>query len=61
MIEKFIKDYAELKKSDILKNAFITEEIQIKAVTKINKALRLRNRELITRDETITMILNCFE
>lgn len=61
MLERFVKDYAEVKKSDILKNDFITEEMQVKAVTKINKILRLRNRGYITIDEAMLAILHCFE
>lgn len=61
MVEKFIKDYAEVRKNDILVDDFISKEIREKAVEKIDKTLKLRERGLITRDEAISMILNCFE
>ena len=61
MVEKFIKDYAKVKKNDILVDDFISEEIREKAIEKIDKTLKLRERGFITRDETISMILNCFE
>ena len=61
MVEKFIKDYAKVKKNDILVDGFISEEIREKAIKKIDKTLKLRERGIITRDEAILMILNCFE
>ena len=61
MVEKFIKDYAKVKKNDILVDGFILEEIREKAIKKIDKTLKLRERGIITRDEAISMILNCFE
>lgn len=61
MVEKFIKDYAEVKKNDILVDDFISEEIREKAIKKIDKTLKLRERGYITRDEAISMIVNCFE
>ena len=61
MVEKFIKDYAKVKKNDILVDDFISEEIREKAIEKIDKTLKLRERGIITRDEAISMILNCFE
>ena len=61
MVEKFIKDYAKVKKNDILVDDFISEEIREKAIKKIDKTLKLRERGFITRDEAISMILNCFE
>lgn len=61
MVERFIKDYAEVKKNDILVDDFILKEIREKAIEKIDKTLKLREKGLITRDEAISMILNCFE
>ena len=61
MVEKFIKDYVEVKKNDILVDDFISKDIREKAIEKINKTLKLRERGYITRDEAISMILNCFE
>ena len=61
MVEKFIKDYADVRKNDILVDDFISEEIREKAIEKIDKTLKFRERGIITRDEAISMILNCFE
>ena len=61
MVEKFIKDYAKVKQNDILVDDFISKDIREKAIEKIDKTLKLRERGIITRDETISMILNCFE
>ena len=61
MVEKFIKDYADVRKNDILVDDFISKDIREKAIEKIDKTLKLRERGIITRDEAISMILNCFE
>ena len=61
MVEKFIKDYADVRKNDILVDDFISKDIRGKAIEKIDKTLKLRERGIITRDEAISMILNCFE
>ena len=61
MVEKFIKDYAKVKKNDILVDDFISKDIREKAIEKIDKTLKFRERGIITRDEAISMILNCFE
>ena len=61
MIEKFIKDYAHVKVSEINIDTFLLKEEKEKAISKINKALLFRERGLLTRDETISIIVNCFE
>lgn len=61
MVEKFIKDYAKVKKNEIMIDVKIKEELKDKAIAKINKAVFLRQRAYLTRDEAISMILNCFE
>ena len=61
MVEKFVKDYADVRKNDILVDYFISKDIREKAIEKIDKTLKLRERGIITRDEAISMILNCFE
>lgn len=61
MVEKFIQDYAEVKKNDILVDDFISKEIKEKAIKEIDKTLKLRERGFITRDEAILMIVSCFE
>lgn len=61
MVEKFIKDYAEVRKNDILVDDFISKNIREKAVEKIDKALKFREKGFITREEAILIIVNCFE
>ena len=61
MVEKFIKDYAEVKVKEIMIDACLLKEVKEEAIRKIDKALLFRERGLITRDETISIIVNCFE
>lgn len=59
MVETFIKDYAEVKKNEIKSEPKIRENIKEMAIAKINKAIFLRERGIITRDEAILAIVNC--
>ena len=61
MVEKFIKDYAEIKVKEIMIDTCLLKEVKEEAIRKIDKALLFRERGLITRDETISIIVNCFE
>ena len=61
MVEKFIKDYAKARIKEIMFDTYLLKEVKDDAIRKIDKALLLRERGLITRDETISIILNCFE
>jgi len=60
-MERFVKEYANYKKRNISNNELMLSEIKDKAVKKINGALRARERELITADETIRLIMECYE
>ncbi len=60
-MEKFIKEYANYQKKSISNRALMKEEYKEKAYIKINNALSLRGRGLITVDEAIRCILDCFE
>ena len=60
-MERYIKEYADAKKKQILTNKVMTEERRIKAIGRINKALKMCEKEFITTDETILEILNCME
>ncbi len=61
MVEKFIKDYAEVKKNEIKINTEIRNEIKEIAIKNIDKAVSFRERGIITRDEAISIIVNCFK
>ena len=61
MVEKFIKDYADVKVKEIMIDTCLLKEVKEEAIRKIDKALLFRERGLITRDETISIIVNCFE
>ena len=61
MVEKFIKDYADVKSKEIMIDTYLLKEVKEEASRKIDKALLFRERGIITRDEAILMIVNCFE
>lgn len=61
MVEKFIKDYADVKKNEIKVNPYIKEEIKERAIEKIDVGIFLKEKGYLTRDEAILVILNCFE
>jgi hypothetical protein len=60
-MKRFVTEYANYKIDEILKNELITEEAKQKAISKIDKAHFYCNKQMITIDEAIKMILNAFE
>lgn len=60
-MERYIREYANAKKNLISTNNEMNEERKIKAIERINKVLKMREKEFITIDETILEILNCME
>jgi hypothetical protein len=56
-MERFIKEYANHKKNDCNHNELMTKECKDKTINTIDKALKLRDKELITISETIKIIL----
>ncbi len=60
-VERFIREYANSQKKSISNCALMKEEYKEKAYIKINNALSARERGLITVNEAIRCILNCFE
>ena len=56
-MEKYIKEYASSKLADVKKNRLMQEFCKDEAIGKIEKALSMRERGLITVDEAIKMIL----
>lgn len=59
-VERFIKEYASCRKKTILSNDLIQERFKTKAITQIDGAVKAKERGLITTDEAISLILNCF-
>ena len=60
-IPRFIKEYASYTKQSISNSKLMKKEIKEKAIAKVNKALQLTEKELITIDEGMKSIMNCFE
>ena len=56
-MERYIKEYASSKLADVKKNRLMREFCKEEAIGKIEKALSMRERGLITVDEAIKMIL----
>lgn len=61
MVEKYIKEYANACKRKIEESNLMAINIKNKIVTKINKAVKLRDRGLITADEAIKIILERYK
>lgn len=61
MAERYIKEYVNDCKRKIEENNLMGSNVKNKAITKINKAVKLRDRGLITADEAIKIILERFE
>lgn len=60
-IPRFIKEYAIYTKQSISNSKLIEKGIKEKAIVKVNKALQLTEKGLITIDEGMKSIMNCFE
>ena len=60
-IPRFIKEYASYTKKSIFNSELMNYEIKQKAIKNIDKALHLTERGLITIDEGMKLIINCFE
>ncbi len=61
MAERYIKEYANDCKRKIEENNLMESNVKNKAIAKINKAVKLRDKGLITADEAIKIILERFE
>ena len=61
MVEKFLKDYADVKLKEVMIDKYLLKEVKKDAIRKIDNALLFREKELITRDEAISIILHCCE
>ena len=60
-IPRFMKEYANYTKQSISNSKLMKKEIKEKAIAKVNKALQLTEKGLITIDEGMKSIMNCFE
>lgn len=61
MVERYIKEYADDCKRKIEENNLMRSNVKNKAIAKINKAVKLRDKGLIPADEAIKIILERFE
>ena len=61
MSERYITEYANSCKREIEENNLMKSNIKNRAIAKINKAVKLRNKGLITADEAIKTILERFK
>lgn len=59
-IPRFMKEYASYQIKTMCENNLIDEAVKAKAVAKIAKAESLYGSGLITVDEAMNMIYNCF-
>ena len=60
-IPRFMKEYASYTKKAVFNSKLMNDEIKQKAIKNIDKALHLIEGGLITIDEGMRLILNCFE
>ena len=60
-MERFIKEYANYIKSSIIHNDLMKQDIKQKALERIEKSIKAREKGLITVDETMKCIMDCFE
>lgn len=60
-MERFIKEYANYTKSCIIHNDLMKQDIKQKALERIEKSIKARENGLITINETMECIMNCFE
>ena len=58
---RFMKEYAKYKTLNILRNELMKEEFKNKGTKTIQGALRAYEKGMITVDETMNLINNCFE
>jgi len=56
-MERFIKEYANYKKKSYQRNTLLQQEYKDEALNRIDKALKSKERGLITVDEAIRIIL----
>lgn len=60
-MKRFVTEYANYKIDEILKNELITEGAKQKAISKIDKVHFYCQKQMITIDEAIKVILNAYD
>lgn len=60
-IEPYVKQYAEAKKKRLLNNDLIGKERKEEAIKRIDRAVKMRERGLITEDDCIIRICDCIK
>ena len=60
-IPRFMKEYENYTKQSISNSELMKKGNKEKAIVKIDKALQLTEKGLITIDEGMKSIMNCFE
>ena len=61
MVERYIREYANACKKEIEGNTEMKDSVKDHAIEVINKAVKMRDRGLITVDEAIKMILERYK
>lgn len=56
-IKRFVTEYANYRKSDIKNNNLMQKAFKDESINRIDQALKLNKRGLITSNETIKIIL----
>jgi|GEM_PF-7040256 hypothetical protein len=57
-MERFIKEYANYQMKNYKQNTLMQKKYKDEKISKINKALAMREKGFITVDETIKVILD---
>lgn len=60
-VERFLKEYANYMLNKLNNNELMNIELKEKAINKVQRAIVFREKGMITANETIKAILNCFE
>lgn len=60
-IEPYVKQYAEAKKKRLLNNDLIWKERKEEAIKRIDRAVKMIERGLITEDDCIIRICDCIK
>ena len=60
-MKRFVIEYANFKINEILKNELMIEGEKQKAIEKIEKVQFYYKKQMVTTEEAIKTILNCFD
>ena len=56
-MKRFVSEYANYKKQDILKNPLMPEQIKAEQIQRITQTIRLTDRGMITIDEAMRALV----